>query len=85
MEINALKITFHLQMYEETPPFGNVCVCVNTVLRMLQTLNGITFSLKERKRIGGVKGNEKQRETLKGQTSHDLDAAGERKAEGSGR
>lgn len=26
--INAIKITFHLEIYEETPPFGNVCVCV---------------------------------------------------------
>lgn len=42
---------------------------------MLQALDGISFSLKERKRIGGVKRNEKQRETLKGQTGHDLDAA----------
>lgn len=42
---------------------------------MLQALDGISFSLKERKRIGGVKRNEKQRETLKGQTGHDVDAA----------
>lgn len=49
---------------------------------MLQTLDGISFSLKERKeRIGGVKGNAKQWETLKGQTGHDLDTAGKKPEE----
>ena len=42
---------------------------------MLQTPDGISFSLKERQRIGGVRRNEKERETIKGQTGHNVKVA----------